>query len=910
MKILVALMGLMFGLPVLAQREANVWHFGSYAGVDFSSGFPVAFFNSPMLAGEGCSSICDRNGNLLFFTDGITVWNKNNQPMPNGTGLNGGPSSSQAAQIVAQPGNDSIYYIFTTDDATAPSGLCYSTVNIRQAGGLGAVVQKNSLLQTPVCEKLTAVRHCNNRDVWILAQQANNYHIAAYLLTATGLNLIPIVSNIGVAVNTSSNAGCMKASPNGKKLAIANSGLFGDISLCDFNTGTGAVGVAFSLYAKPSQSITGTVNGHYGVEFSPNSKYLYCTSAYYNGLIDTNSLYHFDATLPTQAAVQNSAIPIYTFNATGANLTTFGALQLGPDKKIYSPMFAKQYLSVVNNPNAAGLACGFSRNAVFLGNGIDNNNFCQYGLPGFVQSYFNDPVIATGNCLFRNVSFSVINPGDVATMLWDFGDPATGSLNTSSAFAPTHLYSDSGLFKVKLVLLYLTGCTDTVYKDVLAGKIRVFVGNDTTLCQGDSLVLKASVVGASYLWSNGSNDTSIKVRQSGNYWVKVRIGECEAIDSINVFFRPLPQFTLGNDTLICNNSNLTIAPSPSYAGSFLWSNGTVQPTATVNTVGNHWLQITDNLGCRWRDTINVQFKTLPNFNLGNDTAICQRDTLLLNAAVTGATGYTWNTGATTPQIKTHQSGIYWCDVDKQGCIYRDSIALTVKPLPAVNLGNDTTVCENTALLLDAQNPGSTYLWNNGSTAQTYLVRQPGMYKVTVTKNNCSSRDSINIVYELLPRFTLGTDRLICPGETIVLQPAVNQLWQLLWQDGSTGSNYSVTQLGLYYLDATARCGTVRDEVLFTKGLCKVYIPNAFTPNGDGRNDVLRVYGTEQLTAFHLQIFNRYGQLVFETRDKNKGWDGRINGQWVNNGGYVYVCRYREQNNSVEKMLKGTVLVIR
>jgi gliding motility-associated-like protein len=90
----------------------------------------------------------------------------------------------------------------------------------------------------------------------------------------------------------------------------------------------------------------------------------------------------------------------------------------------------------------------------------------------------------------------------------------------------------------------------------------------------------------------------------------------------------------------------------------------------------------------------------------------------------------------------------------------------------------------------------------------------------------------------------------------------------------------------------------------------VYIPNAFTPNSDGRNDVLRVYGTERVTVFHLQIFNRYGQLVFETRDKNKGWDGRFNGQWVNNGGYAYVCRYRELNGAKDEVIKGVVLIIR
>jgi gliding motility-associated-like protein len=189
-------------------------------------------------------------------------------------------------------------------------------------------------------------------------------------------------------------------------------------------------------------------------------------------------------------------------------------------------------------------------------------------------------------------------------------------------------------------------------------------------------------------------------------------------------------------------------------------------------------------------------------------------------------------------------------------------------------------------------------------------RQSALYKVTVTKNNCISKDSINIAYELKPRFTLGADRLICPGEIITLQPVLDPLWRLLWQDGSGAIIYRVSQPGLYYLDATTRCGTTREDILFTRGLCKVNIPNAFTPNGDGRNDILKALGTEVVTNFNLKIFNRYGQLVFESADKAKGWDGRISGQRANNGAYTYICTYRELNSTKNAMLKGVVMVMR
>ncbi len=183
-------------------RRTYHWYFGNGAGLDFSSGTPVPITNSPITAEEGCASISDTCGNLLFFTDGDTVWDRNNNVMTNGTGLMGCWSSTQNSLIIPQPGNDSLYYIFLTDcgEQLGANGLRYSVVNMNLNAGLGEVIEKNTLLFAPASEKLAATYHVNNTDIWILS--VNRYppgpppdttmQYVAYLLTENGINTTPV----------------------------------------------------------------------------------------------------------------------------------------------------------------------------------------------------------------------------------------------------------------------------------------------------------------------------------------------------------------------------------------------------------------------------------------------------------------------------------------------------------------------------------------------------------------------------------------------------------------------------------------------------------------------------------------------------------------------------------------------
>lgn len=902
-----------------AQKQANNWFFGSNAGISFASGSPVSISVGQIFTVEGNATISDENGNLLFYTDGKTIWNKLHMVMQNGTGLFGDGGSTQSAIIVPQSGNDSIYYVFTADDEAGPNGICYSIINVNRSNKLGEVIQKNIQLLSPASEKLTAVKHCNNKDIWLLARGWNNDKYYAWLVSSSGINSVPVVSATGNSIsgNTSLTIGYMKVSPDGKKIAAAyfTPGSFTEIG--DFNNQTGVITNIKRVPAfPPGREIYYPVGqaGTYGLEFSPDAKKLYTSVAYFpfGGnpymLFDTWFIYQMDISVSDSVVIHNSMYRVDSATAIQA-----GSLQLGPDNKIYLSQGPNNYLSVISNPNNAGSGCNFQRNVVTLDDGSG------LGLPTFIQSYFGNNTYNytfANNCTSQSVNFQINNTQGYSSIKWVFDDPASGVNNTAAIPNPIHNFTAAGIYKVKLIVnKNNNACAipDTINKEIWVGNVNTFLGIDTTICEKDSITLNATAPnGVNYLWSNTTTGNSIRVTNPGNYWLRITAGACIYSDTIKIAQQSLPRFTLGNDASICANDSIILQPTTLIPnGNYLWSTNAITNSIKVKNAATYWLRAKDNLGCTWRDTILVTAKQLPNFNLGKDTSICELQTLLLNTQIPNA-GYLWSTGSLSQSVTVSNSGIYWVDVTKDGCTYRDSIELTVKPLPLVNLGTDSTLCEGQFLDLNAFNTGAAYFWQDNSAQSNYRVTKAGEYHVRVTLNGCVKSDTIKVVYNLKPRFTLGADRTICPGEIILLQPSPNNIinTKYLWQNGDTLFSLAATQPGLYILKLTNSCGITADSIVLKESTCKVFVPNTFTPNGDRYNQLFRVLNVENIKEFSLRIFDRWGNLIFETVDKYKGWNGTRNGIEQPVGLFTYTINYSEKNTGLSVFRKGTVQLIR
>lgn len=918
------------GSPTLyAQHEADNWYFGaaSMLHVNFA-GNPTGTMVVPVLGNLGTAAcMSDANGNTLFYSNGHVINNRLDQIMSGvswADPLAGNhfvdPGGSRGMITVQAPGHDSLYYLFYMDVSVfenyTPRLRC-ARINMNGDNGLGVVEMKDSLMLNgdSVCIRLTAVKHCNKRDTWLVGHLSGSDKYFSFLITPNGINPVPVLSSANYLAGYYSKKGFMKSSPNGDKLAStyedeANTNVLGNVELSDFNIQTGEVSNTKILQPKPSWAEpTGWTSGigPAGVEFSASEKYLYVTGNYitsgFSGTHPWGHVFQFDISSNNQATIQASRYLVDSMDISLAN----GA-QMAPNGKIYVADYSHDRLQCVNDPEGFQNACNYTRNALTIpGSPLMGND-----LPFFLPNYLSHPVIVNGNCQAQNMSFSIQNLSAVSSLQWNFGDPASGLNNNSASLTPSHNYSTPGAYNVQLILQNANGCgADTLYKQVYAGNFSVSLGNDTTICAGDTLRLVMNVPFANNLWSDNSTDTIIKITQAGTYWINTTIGECSASDTIHILLANLPQFSLGNDTTICTNQSLILSPLPANINiSYLWNTGSSTNALTVNNSGDYWLEETDNTGCKWRDSITVSFKTLPQFSLGNDTAICLHDTLSVNAFISGASSYLWNTSETTSLIQVEQPGIFWCDVTKDGCVYRDSIQLQVKSLPVVQLGNDTTLCEDQTLLLDIVNPLSTYQWQDGSTNSNYTVTGPGVYSAVVTMDGCIAKDTIHINYKHKPSFSLGEDQLICNGKHIVLSPAVDPLWQLLWQDGSSSINYTVTQPGIYTLNATNVCGSTTDEVIIKETVCDIYVPAVFTPNGDNLNDIFKVLGTELIADFDLKIYNRYGQKVFESKNTDLGWNGKWNGTDQSTGTYVWTLAYRKMNQNKTTQLKGFILLVR
>ncbi len=375
------------------------WYFGNGAALDFSSGTPVPITNSAMTAEEGSASISDTCGDLLFYTDGDTVWNRNNQAMPNGTGLMGCWSSTQSSLIVPQPGNDSIYYIFLTDcgENLGANGLRYSTVNINLNGGSGDVVQKNVLLYAPSMEKLAATYHSNGTDIWILSCHRfpiglPTYQYYAYLLKTAGVDTTPVISP-SIAYKNKYEDGYLRFSHQGNKVANAwhagNCIYCDTLEILDFDNNTGFLSNSYTL-------MSDTAHLHYGVVFSPDDSKLYHSIFSELFYPDVHyKIFQYDLSSNNPAIIAASKTLIQASDSTNTLGTNYGALQNNSDGKIYVTKMGNIWmdtLDVITNPNAAGLACNYLVNGTYCGH-------LGFGLPNFVDSYFKgnwQPPCSTG----------------------------------------------------------------------------------------------------------------------------------------------------------------------------------------------------------------------------------------------------------------------------------------------------------------------------------------------------------------------------------------------------------------------------------------------------------------------------------------------------------------------------------
>ncbi len=877
-------------LNVFPTKSNNNWFFYQNNGLNFSGGGPVFIPGGQMnnLPGEGGATISDpTTGNLLFYTNGQKVWDKTHSQMPAGNGLNGNNSSTESALIIPKPGNINQYYIFTSSGASSgQQGCFYSLVDLTLNAGNGDLTTKNAPLYPKSGYKSEVLKgvvkkeaeNCNDAEYWtIIPAGQDTFNV--YPVTNTGVGAPVVNSMINPSVPSMLNRAVMASaiSPNGRTYAVvegeATNFANNRIRVMNFDISTGVL--------SNQQFFTPFISSIYGITFSPDNSKLYASG--------TDMIIQYDL-------LNNRSATFFPVDGIGR------IMQIGQDNKIYFVIEDAGSLGVINFPNNAGSACGVNQNGVFL-----NGNITLQGLQNFVplRLYIPDTLQATFSILpntncsltisLNNTSDTIPPPdpcsfflNDTASYFWSFGDGTTSTL-----FQPnTHTYSLPGTYNIKLVVKRNRMCTAdsltqiiTVAQPPLTTTLTPTPSCDSAMVNSNwyynSQTLRDTILGGAsngcdsiintYITITSSSTATITPLSCGNY-----LSPAGNIFTLSGLYHDTIPSSPGCDSLI--TINLTVIDS-------------VVTTVSANScdsalIHGNWYFATQLV----RDTLAGAAHN------GCDSIIKTSLTILNSSSTNNNINTCQGQSSVIHGVNQTASGIYTQTfTSTSGCDSISSITLNVTPTAVANINSAgcDSLFANGAWHFASQTLHDTI--NGGSTT------------------GCDSITNINITISTTPVLTVFPliDSIYTGSELTLTATGANIY---LWADGTTTSiiNVSPTQnISYCVIGKNGNCpDTVCAQVYVLEcGGGILFVPTAFSPNDDGQNDELCVYGTQCLQTFQLNIYDRWGELVCRSMDPDNCWDGNFKGKKLGSAVFTFALNgISKDKKQIE--LKGNITLIR
>ncbi|SEA14447.1 T9SS type B sorting domain-containing protein [Psychroflexus halocasei] len=828
-----------------SQNEAHNWYFGNRAGLSFETNPPTALDDGVLSTNEGCSSISTSAGQLLFYTDGRTVWNKLHQPMSNANyapstnydGLHGDPSSTSSGLIVPHPTESHLYYVFTLDEphhdnanaypnqgpadengnptdtySDVPfhevpqdddgfnNGLNYSLVDMTLDNGLGDVVdtQKNVHLVTydvndpeeikyKASEKITAVRSSDCSSIWLITHFVDRFY--AFKIDENGVDTNPVVSQAGPAVTTDNYRraalGYMKASPNGQKIIVANNTMNysqdqlnnddgdGNVYLFDFDNTTGQVTNPLLLIDN--------VNA-YGVAFSSSSNKTYAA-------INNLTIYQWDL---EANVVKDSGTIISNDNFQK------GALQLGPDGRIYVALINDSTLGVIKNPEESGLDANYTSSQLEGAINLGNNN-SLFGLPPFIQSLFLDKI-------------DIVNLDD-------------------------------------------------------------FYTNEVNLCYDESFTLSYdNITGADYTWSK--DDEVLNNETSENL-------EVNAPENVSFPYTAFYKLEVNKNDGSCplvGTAKITFTAPPEFNEAEIYECDPVDSDLVFYDLNEANNQITENLDLT---DISLDYKYYLNDN----------DAFNDENEITDFTNY---------QSLENNQVVVAKILSNNVCTSYANITLKRSESPQLADDLEVIYCKNsypetislTSGIQDNEINNFSYEWSTGENSESIEINTNGSYSVIITDNitGCSAIRNYEVSYSSTPEYSIQIKEAQVSSNQIIIILSDNNFGEYEYAIG-TPDNFQDSPIfenlraGIYdiFIRDKSGCGIVSDRV----GL--LGIPQSFTPNEDNYNDFWRLNGviaTDHRIA-KIYIFDRYGKHLFSFKPGEQGWDGTYKNEKMPSNDYWY-----------------------
>ena len=784
-------------------------------------------FNYFFWAGWSSSSLSDKDGNLLFYSNGSVIYHHDLDTLVTTvSSVFPAPSESCQSLFIPRPGNKNRFYYFTPQGSIFSEGVKYLELDISLNSGLGDTVGccPKTLIDSTV-SKVTGTYHKNQKDIWVLTHGMNSNVFYAFLITDNGVSLNPILSSVGMnhgPLNGSefvmfhNGAGQMKFSPDGRKLLVAIQGL-NKVQIFNFDNESGIV----------SNPITVDIFAPYAVEFSPDGTIGYIgsfgsISPPVTWLHDTNAVYQLDLLTGDSAEIVNS---IYKVRENTFGQLIHNYLQLASNGIIYTSKAINNYqvtLDGIVNPNGIGQDCGFVNN-IFYKPLYSSNCITQLrNLPSFFPPYLDRNILFSGTCYGDSTLICTQTNTNFDSIRWEFNDPLTGLISIPNQDTIYHQFSGFGPYEIRLKRYRNAGHLDVTKKMLyIYTNVSISLPEDTLLCEGQFISISAATDSCEFDWVNDySSDTiqsdTITIAQGGQYWPIITNFDnyCGLIDSIEVHFKE-DNLNLGPDNFnLCSNPGyLMIADVYDTSTSYNWNTGDTISCLWVNADGVYSVSVQQG-NCIFQDTIALAFDDSLLLAMPDSIVLCDGTGIWLSAGDFNAS-YLWSpTGETGMDIWIESAGIYSVTVSNGCGDFADSTEFIQPVFPLVDLGQDTAICFGSGILLDASFPHSNFSWNTGSANSIIETMQAGLYAVTVSNICGSASDSIQIQVDDSLLIELGADTALCKEANFILQ-ASQEANQYLWSTGDSSQMIAIQQTGEYWLQAGNACNTSTDTVFVT-----------------------------------------------------------------------------------------------
>ena len=824
---------------VLAQKATWNWYFGQNAGLTFGNGFPQPIFPSAISTGEGCASYSNpKTGELIFYTDGATVWNRNHSVVLNGTDLAGDPSTSQSALIVPVADSPGMYYIFNAAPVTSarPGQRCmclvYSIVDFR-FDSEGIVTLKNQTLFDGITEHLTATADCSGTGWWVVVRSAVSRHFYSFrIASGVPISAPPVQSDASNPNFLVTNAGQLHISPNGKKLVITS--VQGGAQLYNFNPANGKVYNGIDLFTTPAST-----KPCYGAAFSHYSNVLYVAMSN-EELAATTRIYQFNTQFSSASAVVSSKVKVGEL----ADIYSWAPMQLAADWKIYIGRPREPRLASIQEPTALGADCLFRDSSVVL------TANCLSGLPNIIGSDllpkgFSDvscdipraAFISDTICAGESINFNDASTGGISSWQWQFEN---GIPNSSTARNPRSVvYKNAGTFIVRLIVRNNFGA-DTAYGSVVVlPALALQVDAVSPICFGDTISLTAR--GATeYKWvqdatlSNTSGSSPKAYPQKPTTYIVYGVNEFGCLDTGTVFV-DIVSANAGPDKYVCKGGSVVLQTFG--AKSVVWSPATsldnptsLAPVASPSktTTYTATMKIAQ---CTITDEVTVYVVDSFDVEILGPSNVCLGDTVTFRAS--GGTNLQWSGASVLDsnglEIRTIISKPLTTIVlhtSSGSCATTDTLTVMAVQRPTLRMPASRTICKGASVQLSTQTDAQTVRWNpstslSDSTGKVVIAtptETTTYYAVARSGSGCEVIDSVVIVVSGLLDITAGPDKEICLGSSIQLS-AQGFAETYSWQP-TTGLNNptiqapfaSPTQSTLYTLTATSGECTAVDSV--------------------------------------------------------------------------------------------------